>query len=179
MKVKKPLPAFPAWMRRYIIEGEFALSSGNYSKWFIDMKGAMLGPHCPRLALHVSRVIEDLIEADPRHIPGEMAIAGPELGGAMLAMMLRRYFRYAFVIRPAVRAGGLRQRVEGHDWKGPVVLVDDVTTTGRTLVESASLLEERGLNIVGVIAVVDRGGGAAVTKAGYDFTAVWSVPEER
>ena len=176
-KVKQPLPAFPEWMRRYVGEGDFILSSGKRSRWFINIKGAMLGPHCSRLTMHASRAIEDLIESDPRHVPGEIAIAGPELGGALLAMLLRRYFRHAFIVRPANHETGFRQRVEGHDWQGPVLLIDDVTTTGATLVEAAGLLEQRGLDVIKVVAVVDRGGGEAVRAAGYDFTSIWSIPE--
>ena len=63
-----------------------------------------------------------------------------------------------FIIRKAPKAHGRQQQIEGLDIlaRGPVILVDDVATTGKAFLESLDVLDKMGVKAPKAICIIDR-----------------------
>jgi orotate phosphoribosyltransferase len=84
----------------------------------------------------------------------------------------------AFVVRKAEKAHGLQRRVEGPDVTGRnVVAVEDISTTGGSLLTAVSALRECGAEIVGTAVIVDRGAGDAVRAEGLNFRSAYTLAD--
>jgi orotate phosphoribosyltransferase len=154
------------------------LASGRRSDWFIDVKQTAL--LAEGHALVGARMLA-AVDALP-HRP--VAVAGVELGGCPLAsaVALTSYGRGApldaIYVRKGAKDHGSRRGLEGDDGLepgAPVVVLEDVVTTGGSTLAAVARLRERGLDVVGVVALVDRreGGGDAMRDAGVPFTALY------
>jgi orotate phosphoribosyltransferase len=89
-------------------------------------------------------------------------VAGPELGAIPIvaAVAVRSNLPYA-MIRKGERAHGTQQRVEGEMGKGNrVLLIDDVATSGGSLVGCVETIHATGAKVLRVTCVVDRKEGA-------------------
>ena len=131
--------------------GDFTLTSGKKSKFYVDMKLASTDPEILGLiAKEFARKMTD--EAD--------FIAGMELGAVPLAVALSLETGLPYsMIRKTTRKHGTGSRIEGPS-EGKAILVDDVATTGGSNVESIKSLVDEGVEVVQVMVVVDREEGA-------------------
>jgi orotate phosphoribosyltransferase len=81
----------------------------------------------------------------------------------------------AFVVRKTAKSHGTMQWIEGNITKGDkVVIVDDVITTGKSTIEAITRAKEAGLEIVKVMALIDRqeGGREAIEALGYRVDSI-------
>lgn len=146
--------------REALKKGRFVLSSGKLSNYYLDGRIITLTPEG---AFLVASIILELIKAK-----GIDAIGGPTLGadpivGAIAALShIRRFPIKTFIVRKQAKGHGTQRRIEGPALKkdSKVILVDDVATTGKSLVESKQVLEKMGLRVVRAIVIVDRLEGA-------------------
>ncbi len=79
------------------------------------------------------------------------------------------------MVRKTAKAHGTMQWIEGNIQSGDrVIIVDDVITTGKSTIEALTRAKEAGLEIVKVIALIDRqeGGREAIEALGYKLEAV-------
>jgi orotate phosphoribosyltransferase len=133
--------------------GEFKLSSGGTSDYYIDCRTTTLDAKGSRLTGEVfseeirqrgwkPQAIGGLtMGADP--IVVAVSVVGGELNG--------------FLVRKAEKQHGTGQRIEGFRDKGaPVVIVDDVCTTGSSTVQAIEAAREFGFKVVGVMCLVER-----------------------
>ena len=62
-----------------------------------------------------------------------------------------------------------------------VILVDDTCTTGKNLLSSIKIMEEKGARVAKVLVVLDRGegGSLAIKKEGFDFSSLLTVKNNR
>jgi orotate phosphoribosyltransferase len=133
--------------------GEFKLSSGGTSDYYIDCRTTTLDAQGSRLTGDVfleeirqqgwkARAIGGLtMGADP--IVVAVAVVSGELDG--------------FLVRKAEKQHGTGQRIEGFREKGArVVIVDDVCTTGASTVQAIEAAREFGFEIIGVMCLVER-----------------------
>ncbi len=161
--------------------GEFTLSSGRTSDFFIDCKPTVLTAEGHGL---VGRC---LLAAARRLAPAPVAVAGVVLGGCPLASAVAYASGLdggdpldAVLVRKEAKGHGTGRRLEGATHLGagaPVVVVEDtVTTGGSTLRAVEALRAEAGLRIAGVLAVVDRKEGAeeAFAEAGLPFASLFA-----
>ncbi len=146
--------------------GEFKLSSGGTSDYYIDCRTTTLDANGSRLT---GQAVLDEIRARGWHPD---AIGGLTMGAdpiAVSAAVLSEGKLNAFLVRKAEKAHGTGQRVEGFRVKGAkVVIVDDVCTTGASTIQAIEAAREFGFEIVGVMCLVEReeaGGRAKVEKA--------------
>jgi orotate phosphoribosyltransferase len=153
--------------------GEFKLSSGGTSDYYIDCRTTTLDADGARLT---GRVFLDEIF---RHGWEPAAIGGLTMGAdpivvavAMLSAQQNQERRHSsdvapggadyhlihgFLVRKAEKAHGTGQRVEGFREKGAkVVIVDDVCTTGSSTVQAIEAAREFGFDVVGVLCLVER-----------------------
>lgn len=144
--------------------GEFTLASGIRSSYYIDSKTVTLTSHGLRL------IISYLLDKITTECPGVEAIGGMTLGAdpivsACIAAQRLRDSMVGFLVRKASKSHGSKKRIEGPlEKRHNVVLVEDVTTTGETLLDTMRVvMEEKEIpkqQILGAFTVVDRGYGA-------------------
>lgn len=132
--------------------GRFVLTSGKESDYYIDIKKASTNP----------KILGAVAEEMAKHMEGEDRIAGMELGAVpvAVALSLRTGIPY-LIVRKEKREHGTGKQVEGDLEKGErVVIVEDVTTTGGSVVNTVSLIRAEGGMVEKVLTVVDRDEGA-------------------
>lgn len=142
--------------------GRFTLASGQTSDVYVDIKRAWTDP--ARLRTMAQALAERVAGAD--------GLAGMELGAVPLvvATALVTGHRYV-VVRKAAKAHGTQQRFEGEVAPGSrIVVIEDVTTTGGSVVETIELLRAAGAIVDRVVVVVDRESGARERLAALGVT---------
>jgi orotate phosphoribosyltransferase len=149
--------------------GEFTLSSGGKSDYYIDCRTTTLHAHGAELT---GRIFLDLIQQrgwQPRAVGGLTMGADPIVVATSVISAQAGSPIHGFLVRKAEKAHGMGRRVEGFQEKGArVVIVDDVCTTGSSTVQAIEAAREFGFNVVGVACLVERleaGGRPAVEKA--------------
>ncbi len=156
------------------LEGEFTLRSGKKSNFYVDKYLFETQPD-------ILRELGDLFAA--RASSRTSLIAGAELGGVALAAAASMASGLPFVIvRNAKKDYGTSKPFEGRLSPGDcVLLVEDIATTGGQVLEAAKVLGEAGATVEKIVAVVDRGQGAAenIRQAGYSFEALFDSRDLR
>ncbi len=128
--------------------GDFTLTSGKKSRYYVDIKKASSRPEV------LSKITEGFhgfhIECD--------RVAGVELGAVPLIVAFSLKTGVPFVIvRKTGREHGTKRSLEGEIKKGDrVLLLEDVVTSGGSVVQAIDRIEEEGGQVVSVITVVDR-----------------------
>ena len=163
---------------RSILKGDFTLVSGKKSSYYINGKMTTLNSRGLYLAAKLLLEACENLEYD--------GFAGPTIGadpiiGALLTLSAERgRDKEGFLIRKRSKEHGTRNLVEGMLEKGTrVILLEDVATTGGSLIRAADAVREGGGEIVTVFTIVDRREGAAeaLADAGYGFRSLFEVGE--
>jgi orotate phosphoribosyltransferase len=154
-------------------KGKFKLSNGSLTDYYIDKYVFETRPEV--LDTIADEIADRLADSDID------VVAGPELGAVPLvtAVSLKTGIPAAY-IRQGDKHYGTQARIEGTIGKGmTVAVVEDVTTTGNTILNTASLVEEVGGIVERMIVVVDRNAEAVanVAEAGYDLEYLVRVGE--
>ncbi len=148
--------------------GDFTLASGKRSSFYIDAKQAITRPDI--LALAASAMAP--------HIDSDR-IAAVELAGIPLAAAVSLAVDKPFVmVRKAPKGHGTKKRFEGELRAGETVtFVEDVTTTGGSVIDGITALEEAGARVLTVVTLVDRGEGAedALLSRGVELVPILDV----
>jgi orotate phosphoribosyltransferase len=156
-----------------VVRGQFVLSSGGTSDWYLDMRRLTLDH---RAAPLVGRVMNELTADWEYEAVGGMTMGADPIAAAMLHTANRPLD--AFVVRKADKVHGLQRRIEGPDVSGRKVLaVEDVTTTGSSVLSAVDALREAGAEVIGVAVIVDRGAGEAVRTAGLSYRAAYTLAD--
>src|SRR5262244_1875274 len=161
--------------------GEFKLSSGGRSDYYVDCRTTTLDAVGSRLT---GEVFLDEIRARgwrPQAIGGLTMGADP----IVVAVAVVSGEVSGFLIRKEQKEHGTGQRIEGFREKGArVVIVDDVCTTGASTVQAIEAARDFGFEIVGVMCLVEReeaGGRASVEQAASPapFVSIFKAKDVR
>jgi len=137
--------------------GEFTLSSGAKSDYYIDCRTTTLHARGAELT---GRVFLDLIQQQgwrPQAVGGLTMGADPIVVAASVISSQGGAPIHGFLVRKSEKAHGMGRRVEGFQQKGArVVIVDDVCTTGGSTIQAIEAAREFGFNIAGVACLVER-----------------------
>ena len=133
--------------------GEFQLSSGSTSDYYVDCRVTTLDARGAQLVgeVFLAEIREQGWEAD--------AIGGLTMGAdpIVVAVAVTTGTMHGFLVRKAEKQHGTGQRIEGFCEKGaPVVIVDDVCTTGSSTIQAIEAAREFGFEVVGVMCLVER-----------------------
>lgn len=161
-----------------VVRGDFILSSGQKSTYYIDGKLLSLMPEGLNL---LSRVILEKIKNDNVDAIGGLTLgADPIIGGVVtLSHEIGRPL-CGLIVRKGKSGHGREKRIEGPLKPGmKVVVIEDVVTTGSSSFKAIEALEEAGCKIVKVIAIVDRlaGGGEAFAAKNYRFEPIFTLKD--
>lgn len=134
--------------------GNFTLSSGKQSEYYVDMKKAICDPEILSL---ISKTITLLIKNDNID-----KVAGPALGAVPIATAVSLESDLPLLmIRKEKKGYGTSNLIEGElKPKDNVIVVEDVTTTGGSLLKSIKAIEENQGIVKRAFVVVDRDEGA-------------------
>jgi orotate phosphoribosyltransferase len=158
---------------RYSEEPVFRLVSGKMSNYYFNCKAVTLSPEGMYLT---GNLIFDLIkDLRVKGIGGLTLGADPIANAVAYTSYLKGNPVEAFVVRKTAKSHGTMQWIEGNVTKADrVVIVEDVITSGKSTIEAIKRSEEAGLEIVGVIALIDRqeGGRESLEALGHNLTSL-------
>ncbi len=151
--------------------GEFTLTSGKKSNYYVDMKGAFAGS--PELLGELVKEISSKTAAKK--------VAGVELGAVPIVVATAYAQKIPFIIiRKEGREHGLKNPIIGPIAGGEQIdIIEDVVTTGGSVMRAVKLLREAGAIVNRVICVVDRedGGSALLRENGVDLVPLVRISE--
>jgi orotate phosphoribosyltransferase len=152
--------------------GDFKLSSGGHSDYYIDCRTTTLNARGAQLTGQVFFSEIQRRSWNPEAIGGLTMGADP----IVVAVSVTSGTLNGFLVRKAEKQHGTGQRIEGFRGKGArVVIVDDVCTTGASTIQAIEAAREFGFEVVGVMCLVEREeahGRAEVEKAAAPATFV-------
>ncbi len=160
-------------------KGTFTLTSGKTSDFYIDGKQTTLSAEGAYLC---GKLLFELIEKSAKNIQavGGMTLgADPLVTGVSIASFLARKPIPAFIVRKEVKGHGTGNYIEGlknMPEKCTVALLEDVVTTGGTLLKVIERVESAGFTVGFIATVVERqeGGSEALAKAGYVLESLFT-----
>lgn len=171
--------------------GQFKLSSGGTSDYYIDCRTTTLHAEGGRLTGHaILELLEkSCIEAEA--VGGLTMGADPIVSNVATASAWRAQQQpgapllHGFLVRKAEKQHGTGRRIEGFCREGArVVIVDDVCTTGASTVAALEAAKEAGMQVAAVVCIVEReeaNGRPAVEAAagGAPFLRLFSASDVR
>ncbi|MFA5286814.1 MAG: orotate phosphoribosyltransferase [Candidatus Omnitrophota bacterium] len=159
--------------------GEFTLSSGKKSNYYLDGRVITLTPEGAYLVANI------ILELCREKAIG--AIGGPTLGadpivGAIAAMAhIKKIPLKTFIVRKSTKEHGTQRQIEGPELTkaSRVILVDDVATTGKALIEAKQALDKIGVLSDTAMVIVDRCEGAKenLERAGIKLEAIFTIKD--
>src|SRR5271156_6202089 len=161
--------------------GEFQLSSGGTSDYYIDCRTTTLDARGAQLTGEV--FLEEIREQGWQ----ASAIGGLTMGAdpIVVAVSVGSGDLHGFLVRKAEKQHGTGQRIEGFREKGArVAIVDDVCTTGASTVQAIEAAREFGFQVVGAMCLVEREeakGRPSVEKAAAPapFVSIFTASDVR
>lgn len=160
-----------------LVRGARTLASGKKSDFYIDGKQITLDPQGIFL---VGKIILGML-----HGASVDAIGGPTIGAdpiaaaaALLSSQSGRPIR-AFIVRKEAKKHGMQKMIEGPALQpgDKVVMVEDVITTGGSVLAAIREVENLKAQVVKVICLVDRNEGASELLAPYHYSPIFTLKE--
>ncbi len=157
-------------------EGDFVLSSGQRSTYYINCKPVTLHPHG---ALAVGRLLLNNLPMDTEAVAGLTLGADPIVSAVSVVSAYENRPIPALIIRKEAKGHGTMAYIEGPTLPpgAKVVVLEDVVTTGQSALKAVERLHGAGYRVEQVIALVDRqqGGAELYQSVGLKFEAVFSI----
>ena len=159
-----------------LVIGEVTLTSGRTAQYYVDAKRAILRPEG-------FRALGELVAAEAERV-GASAVGGMTMGAdpvACAALAAGAPVK-AFFVRKDKKQHGLQRWIEGPELEPGerCLVVEDVVTTGGSTVRALERVREEGLEVAGVVSVLDRlaGGAEAIEEAaGAPYTALTTIDD--
>lgn len=159
-------------------EGDFVLSSGQRSSYYINGKQVTLHPEG---ALTIGRILLSQLPKDTQAVAGLTLGADPIVSAVSVVSAIENRPLPALIVRKESKGHGTRAYIEGPSLPpgARVVVLEDVVTTGQSAMIAVERLLQAGYSVNQVIALVDRqqGGAELYQRAGLKFESVFSIQE--
>jgi orotate phosphoribosyltransferase len=156
--------------------GEVLLTSGRKSDYYFDCKQTALHPEGAWL---IGNLLFDLLPKAVVGVGGMTLGADPLVTAVSLVSHLRGRPMPAFIVRKAAKGHGTNQYLEGLSNFRPgdvVALLEDVVTTGGTLLTVIDRVQAAGLTVGAVVTVLDRkeGGSERLAERGFPLLSIFT-----
>jgi orotate phosphoribosyltransferase len=159
--------------------GDFTLASGKKARYYLDGKQVTLDPHGARLI--AEGILDLLAEREMPDAIGGMSIGADPITAAVVTMSsVRGTPLVGFMVRKEPKGHGTNQYIEGPVKPGDrVMIVEDVVTTGGSSLAAIERVKAFGLEVTGVVAIIDRmeGGAGAFARAGYELRSLLAITD--
>ncbi len=154
--------------------GDFTLASGKKSTYYVNSKKVLF--HAEDITLLGELLFEATADLDYQAIGGLEVGAIPMAAAALTAAHRAGRHLEGFFVRKQAKGHGSKELVEGQVRAGDkVVVIDDVLTTGGSVVQAIAAVEAVGATVVRVVCICDRLQGAREALAGYDYRPLFTV----
>lgn len=161
---------------RAVAFGDFTLASGKKSSYYINSKKVLF--HGEAIAILGELLFEATHDLDIQAIGGLEVGAIPMATAAVLRFQQTGRTLEGFFVRKQAKGHGSQERVEGRVNSGDaVIIVDDVLTTGESVVQAIEAVEAIGAKVLRVVCIVDRLQGARERLAKYDFRPLFTIQD--
>ncbi len=146
--------------------GDFTLSSGRKSRFIFQLRQTTLHPEGAYLSAEI--IVDYMRALGLRFIGGLVLGAVPIVASVTAVSQSRGAPVFAFFVRKEAKGHGAREILDGYTGEGEeVLLVDDVATTGGSILKALAILKEEGFkgSVKKALVVIDREEGAAENLA--------------
>ncbi len=159
-------------------EGDFILSSGQSSSYYINGKQVTLHPEG---ALAIGSILLSLVLSDTHAVAGLTLGADPIVSAVSIVSALENRPIPALIVRKEAKGHGTQAYIEGPTLAegANVVVLEDVVTTGRSAMKAVERLRDAGYTVGKVISLIDRlqGGAEFYQSVGLEFQAVFTIED--
>lgn len=160
-------------------KGSFVLSSGKTSNYYLDGRLITLTPEGAYLVASI--ILELIKDKDIQAVGGPTLGADPIVGAIALLCHLQGASLKTFIVRKAAKEHGTQRQIEGPQLSKNIraALIDDVATTGQSLVEAKEALDKIGVIADKAIVIVDRneGAGENLARHGLKLESIFKVED--
>ncbi|GAY11031.1 orotate phosphoribosyltransferase [Pseudonocardia sp. N23] len=161
-----------------VVHGKVTLASGAEADYYVDLRRVTLQHEAAPLVGRLLRVLT--ADWDYQAVGGLTLGADPVADAMLHSAAADGVALDAFVVRKATKEHGMQRLVEGPDIAGRrVLVVEDTSTTGGSVLTAVRAVRETGAEIVGVATVVDRDTGAkeAIEAEGLPYRALLGLAD--
>ncbi|NJL02504.1 MAG: orotate phosphoribosyltransferase [Spirulinaceae cyanobacterium RM2_2_10] len=159
-------------------EGDFVLSSGQRSSYYINGKLVTLRADG---ALAIGRLLLPMLPSDTEAVAGLTLGADPIVTAVSVVSALGDRPIPALIVRKQAKGHGTRAYIEGPTLPAgaSIVVLEDVVTTGQSALQAVERLQAADYRVSRIIALVDRqqGGRELYAKQGLGFEALFNIGE--
>lgn len=159
-------------------EGDFTLSSGQKSSYYINGKQVTLHPYG---AVGVGQILLSLLPENTQAVAGLTLGADPIVTAVSVVAAYEGRAIAPLIIRKEAKGHGTQAYIEGLTLpaNSSVVVLEDVVTTGGSAMKAVQRLRDAGYSVEEVISLVDRqqGGAELYEKEGLKFQAVFTIQD--
>jgi orotate phosphoribosyltransferase len=154
--------------------GDFTLASGKKSSYYVNSKKVLF--HSEAISLLGDLLYEATKDLDFQAMGGLEVGAIPMAAAALSAFHRNVRTLEGFIVRKQAKEHGSKELIEGQVNAGDtVVVIDDVLTTGGSVIQAIQAVEARGAKVVRVVCICDRMQGAGEALAAYDFRPIFTI----
>ncbi|MBF2050376.1 MAG: orotate phosphoribosyltransferase [Leptolyngbya sp. IPPAS B-1204] len=157
-------------------EGDFTLSSGQRSTYYINGKQVTLHPQG---GAAVGRILLSMLPAETVAVAGLTLGADPIVTATSVVAVYEDRSITPLIVRKEAKGHGTQAYIEGPVLppSSPVVVLEDVVTTGQSALKAVERLQQAGYEIMQIIALVDRhqGGAELYQQHHLPFASVFSI----
>ena len=159
-------------------EGDFVLSSGQKSSYYINCKPVTLHPEG---ALATGKLLLSMLAADVDAVAGLTLGADPIVTAVSVVSALGDRPIPALIVRKEAKGHGTMAYIEGPTLSegANVVVLEDVVTTGKSAMQAVERLRGAGYQVDRILSLIDReqGGAEFYRSVGLDFEAVFTIKD--
>jgi orotate phosphoribosyltransferase len=156
---------------------EYTLSSGERSGYYFDMKPTTFNPEALNL---LCPILYELVSSDRGVYVGGLAVGAIPIISALVHYSASRNGIMGFYVREEIKNHGTQNLVEGFLENGAnVIMFDDVTTSGASVMKAVQAVRDRNCRVIKVITIVDRLEGACerFKREGLDFVPIFTTKD--
>ena len=156
--------------------GQFTLKSGQQSNMYFDFKKIV---SYPKILMKISYELSKLIN---KYDKENTILCGVPMGAIPYATIISTITNIpSIMIRDSTKTYGLQNLIEGEyinnvtDKPKECILIEDVVTTGMSVIETIKKLETNGIMVTQIIVILDRGGLDNIKQLGYNVVSLLKI----